>query len=179
VPGTAALSWSETVTEPTIIGHLGDTPTQHTEYDVGIAPTLTEDANNLLELIQAIFLGVVQGLTEFLPVSSSGHLLLAQYFLGVNEERFGLAFDASIHTGTLLAVVWFFRRDLLRMSRAFLSSLGGLDLTEPNQRMVYLVLASTIPAGGWPPRQWEGRERSAGKGRSRRSRRASSRFWIS
>ena len=107
VPGAAALSWSETVTEPTIIGHLGDTPTQHTEYDVGIAPTLTEDANILLELIQAIFLGVVQGLTEFLPVSSSGHLLLAQYFLGVNKERFGLAFDASIHTGTLLAVSGF------------------------------------------------------------------------
>ena len=101
----------------------------------------------MLEVIQAIFLGVVQGLTEFLPVSSSGHLLLAQYFLGVDQERFGLAFDASIHTGTVLAVIWFFRRDLLRMSRAFLSSLRGLDLAESDQRMVYLVLAATVPAG--------------------------------
>jgi undecaprenyl-diphosphatase len=101
----------------------------------------------VFELIQAIFLGVVQGLTEFLPVSSSGHLLLGQYFLGVDQERFGLAFDASIHTGTVLAVIWFFRRDLLLMSRAFLSSLGGLDLAEPDQRTAYLVLAATVPAG--------------------------------
>jgi len=101
----------------------------------------------VFELIQAVLLGIVQGLTEFLPVSSSGHLLLTQYFLGVDQERFGLAFDASIHTGTVLAVIWFFRRDLLRMSRAFLSSLGGLDLTEPDQRMAYLALAATVPAG--------------------------------
>ena len=100
-----------------------------TEYDISVAPNPSEDANIVLELIQAIFLGVVQGLTEFLPVSSSGHLLLAQYFLGVDQERFGLAFDASIHTGTVLAVIWFFRRDLLRMLRALLSSLGRLDLS--------------------------------------------------
>ena len=54
----------------------------------------------MLELVQAI-LGVVQGLTEFLPVSSSGHLLLGQYFLGMDQDRFGLTFDASIHTGTV------------------------------------------------------------------------------
>lgn len=106
-----------------------------------------EHADDVVELIQAVLLGIVQGLTEFLPVSSSGHLLLAQYFLGVNQERFGLAFDASIHTGTVLAVIWFFRRDLLRMWRAFVSSLGGLDLAEPDQRMAYLVLAATVPAG--------------------------------
>lgn len=101
----------------------------------------------MIELIQAVLLGIVQGLTEFLPVSSSGHLLLGQYFLGMDQERFGLSFDASIHTGTVLAVILFFRRDLLRMSRAFLSSLGGLDLREPDQRMAYLVLAATVPAG--------------------------------
>jgi undecaprenyl-diphosphatase len=101
----------------------------------------------MFELIQAVLLGIVQGLTEFLPVSSSGHLLLGQYFLGMDQDRFGLSFDASIHTGTVLAVIWFFRRDLLRMSRAFLSSLGGPDLGEPDQRMAYLVLAATVPAG--------------------------------
>jgi len=101
----------------------------------------------LLELIQAIVLGVVQGLTEFLPVSSSGHLLLGQYFLGVDQDRFGLSFDASIHTGTVLAVVWYFRRDLLGMGRALVRSWSGFDLTEPNQRMAYLVLAATVPAG--------------------------------
>ena len=67
----------------------------------------------MLELVQAILLGVVQGLTEFLPVSSSGHLLLGQYFLGMDQDRFGLTFDASIHTGTVLAVVLYFWQDLM------------------------------------------------------------------
>jgi undecaprenyl-diphosphatase len=102
---------------------------------------------SLLELIQAVVLGVVQGLTEFLPVSSSGHLLLGQYFLGVDQDRFGLSFDASIHTGTVLAVVWFFRKDLLGMGRALMRSWSEFDLKETDQRMAYLVLAATVPAG--------------------------------
>jgi undecaprenyl-diphosphatase len=101
----------------------------------------------VLELIQAIFLGTVQGLTEFLPVSSSGHLLLGQYFLGLDQERFGLPFDAAIHTGTVLAVVSFFWRDLLAMLRAFLRSLRGPDFADTQQRMAYLILVATIPAG--------------------------------
>jgi undecaprenyl-diphosphatase len=70
-----------------------------------------------------------------LLVSSSGHLLLGQHFLGVDQERFGLSFDASIHTGTVLAVVWFFRRDLLGMGRALARSWSWFDLEEPDQRM--------------------------------------------
>lgn len=101
----------------------------------------------MLELIEAIFLGIVQGLTEFLPVSSSGHLLLGQYFLGLDQERFGLPFDAAIHTGTVLAVVSFFWRDLLGMLRAFLRSLGGPDFSDTEQRMAYLILVATVPAG--------------------------------
>ncbi len=101
----------------------------------------------MLELIQAIVLGVVQGLTEFLPVSSSGHLLLSQYFLGMDQDRFGLTFDAAIHTGTVLAVVSFFWRDLLRMARAFLTSLRGPNFEDRDQRMAYLILVATIPAG--------------------------------
>ncbi len=100
----------------------------------------------MLELIEAIFLGVVQGLTEFLPVSSSGHLLLGQYFLGLDQERFGLSFDVAMHLGTLLAVVSFFWRDLIRMAFAFLRSLRHRDLSEPDQRLAYLILASTVPA---------------------------------
>ena len=87
-------------------------------------------------------------LTEFLPVSSSGHLLLGQYFLGLDQQRFGLPFDVALHLGTLVAVVASFWRELLRMTRAFAWSLtpGGRDLDDPNQRLAYLVLASTIPA---------------------------------
>jgi undecaprenyl-diphosphatase len=103
--------------------------------------------SSVLELLEAILLGIVQGLTEFLPVSSSGHLLLVQYFLGVEQDRFGLSFDAAIHTGTVLAVVSFFWRELLAMARAFLRSLRGPDFTDPDQRMAYLILAATVPAG--------------------------------
>jgi undecaprenyl-diphosphatase len=101
----------------------------------------------VLEFLEAIFLGVVQGLTEFLPVSSSGHLLLGQYFLGMDQDRFGLTFDAAIHTGTVLAVISFFWRDLLRMARAFVMSLRGPNFEETDQRMAYLILVATIPAG--------------------------------
>jgi undecaprenyl-diphosphatase len=101
----------------------------------------------VLELVQAILLGVVQGLTEFLPVSSSGHLLLGQYFLGMDQDRFGLTFDASIHTGTVLAVVSFFWRDLLRMAAAFVGSLRGPSFADRDQRMAYLILVACIPAG--------------------------------
>jgi undecaprenyl-diphosphatase len=100
----------------------------------------------VLELIEVVFLGIVQGLTEFLPISSSGHLLLVQYFLGMDQERFGLSFDAAIHTGTVLAVVWFFQRDLLAMARAFLGSLPRPDFSDIQQRMAYLILVATVPA---------------------------------
>lgn len=101
----------------------------------------------MLELIQAIFLGIVQGLTEFLPVSSSGHLVLGQYFLGLDPERFGLSFDVALHMGTLLAVVSFFWRDLIRLAYAFARSLShGRNLQNPDQRLAYLIIASTVPA---------------------------------
>lgn len=101
----------------------------------------------MLELIEAVFLGVVQGLTEFLPVSSSGHLLLGQYFLGLDPSRFGLSFDVALHMGTLVAVVSYFWRDLIRMALAFFRSFGHRDLAnDPDQRLAYLVIASTVPA---------------------------------
>src|SRR3712207_6354235 len=94
----------------------------------------------MLELIEAVILGVVQGLTEFLPVSSSGHLLLGQYFLGLDENRFGLSFDVALHMGTLVAVVSFFWRDLVRMALAFLRSFRHMNLAnDADQRLAYLV----------------------------------------
>lgn len=102
----------------------------------------------MLEFLQAILLGIIQGLTEFLPVSSSGHLLLGQYFLGLDQERFGLSFDVALHLGTLVAVIYYFRRDLLRMALAFGRSLGrpGERFADPDGKLAYLVIASTVPA---------------------------------
>ena len=101
----------------------------------------------MLEFVEAVVLGVVQGLTEFLPVSSSGHLLLGQHFLGLDQDRFGLSFDVALHMGTLVAVVTYFWRDLIRMALAFFRSFGHMDLAhDPDQRLAYLVIASTVPA---------------------------------
>ena len=73
-----------------------------------------------MSLVAAALLGVVQGLTEFLPVSSSAHLVLARAFFGwdVDEGAFGLAFDVALHAGTLIAILIYFRRDIAAMAAA-------------------------------------------------------------
>lgn len=68
-----------------------------------------------MSYLLAILAGAIQGLTEFLPVSSTGHLIIFENLLGISQENFGLAFDASIHLGTLLAVIVFFYRDYLKI----------------------------------------------------------------
>src|SRR2546423_13921899 len=76
------------------------------------------------DTLQAALLGVVQGLTEFLPVSSSAHLILARAFFGFDADKFGLTFDVACHVGTLVAVIVYFRADLARMIAAVPQALG-------------------------------------------------------
>jgi undecaprenyl-diphosphatase len=94
-----------------------------------------------VNLLFAALLGVVQGLTEFLPVSSSAHLILARAILGWNTDAFGLAFDVACHVGTLAAVVAFFRRDLLEMTLAAPRLLSE----DPVARRARLIVVGTIP----------------------------------
>src|SRR2546430_11866433 len=68
--------------------------------------------------VQAALLGVVQGLTEFLPVSSSAHLILARVFFGFDTDQLGLSFDVACHVGTLIAVLIYFRVEVARMIAA-------------------------------------------------------------
>lgn len=96
-----------------------------------------------MDLISAALLGVVQGLTEFLPVSSSGHLILARAFFGWDPGRFGLAFDAAVHVGTLIAVVAYFRRDVGELIAAAPGALTGKD--GEFERLGRLIVAGTIP----------------------------------
>ena len=70
-----------------------------------------------MDVVKAVILGVVQGLTEFLPVSSSGHLVLGKYLLGLQEQ--GIEFEVFVHFGTLLAVVTVFFKDILGLFRGF------------------------------------------------------------
>lgn len=96
-----------------------------------------------MDLIAAALLGVVQGLTEFLPVSSSGHLILARAFFGWDSGRFGLPFDVACHVGTLLAVVAFFRADVAQLVAAAPGALAGRD--GEWERLGRLIIAGTIP----------------------------------
>jgi undecaprenyl-diphosphatase len=96
-----------------------------------------------LDLIAAALLGVVQGLTEFLPVSSSGHLILARAFFGWDAERFGLAFDVACHVGTLLAVLLYFRADVVAMLTSLPGALAGRD--GEHERLVRLMVVGTLP----------------------------------
>jgi len=108
----------------------------------------------MLDILSAIILGAVQGLSEFLPISSSGHLALIPHLLGVET---GLAFDTVLHIGTLIAIFTFFWKDIINLIKGFILSI--IDLSEaidkfkeglntiPEKRFAWLIIIGTIPTG--------------------------------
>ena len=109
------------------------------------------DSRNALTNWQAFVLGVVQGLTELLPVSSSGHLILVPWasdwtYLKEND-RFNQTFDVALHLGTLVAVAAYFWGDIVRLLRAFARSAGRRRIETADERIAWFVLVATIPAG--------------------------------
>ncbi len=100
----------------------------------------------LEDLLKAAILGIVQGLTEFLPVSSTAHLILVTKVLGVDEDKYGLAFDAALHMGTLLALLAFFGRIWLDLAAGGLRTLRDRSLADPQGRLAWLIVLATIPA---------------------------------
>ena len=105
-----------------------------------------------MDIFQGIIIGIVQGLTEFLPVSSSAHLVFIQNILGVQSS---LAFDTFLHLGSLLAVLWFFRADIIKMILSWISSLSDIIhgrfregfYDDPYKRLAWYVIIATIPVG--------------------------------
>lgn len=103
-----------------------------------------------MDLLQAVVLALVQGLTEFLPISSSAHLILVPRFLGWPDQ--GLAFDVAVHFGTLLAVVWYFRTELVAIAAAWLGQLARRPHDAAEARLGWGLLLGTLPlvaAGLW------------------------------
>jgi len=100
-----------------------------------------------MDWIQIVVLALIQGLTEFLPVSSSAHLVLPTQLLGWPEQ--GVAFDVALHVGTLTAVLWYFRKDLVLMVREFVAMLVGGRPGEHAVLSLYLIVAMLplLPAG--------------------------------
>lgn len=98
-----------------------------------------------MSVFQALVLGIIQGLAEFLPISSSAHLALTPWLLGWPEP--GLAFDTSLHLGTLVAVLWYFQEEWRRLIGSAWEMIRTRQVTtESHRRVVYLIIA-TIPGG--------------------------------
>ena len=117
---------------------LLDRPTGHTPYE-----WIDPEWERFVTWLQVVVLAIVQGLTEFLPISSSGHLVLVPSAAGWSDQ--GLAFDVAVHFGSLLAVCVFFRDDILALLRG-----GGQILTlksqTPESRMALAIGIGTVPA---------------------------------
>lgn len=122
---------------------------------LGLAVVLTllgvGDDPDALTNVQALVLGFVQGLTELLPISSSGHLILvpwaAEWTYLEQNDRFNQTFDVSLHLGTLVAVGAYFWGDIVRLVRAWLGSVARRTIASADERIAWFVVVATIPAG--------------------------------
>ncbi|MEY3361393.1 MAG: hypothetical protein RL531_1112 [Actinomycetota bacterium] len=103
-----------------------------------------------MSILHAIVLGIVQGLTEFLPISSSGHLVLVPELLRWDDfggdDALNKAFDVALHLGTLVGAVWYFRRDLAGYLVAAGRSITHRSMADPQARIAWLLLLSAVPA---------------------------------
>jgi undecaprenyl-diphosphatase len=100
--------------------------------------------------LEALLLGIVQGLTEFLPISSSGHLILVpwlqEYTFLETHPDFNKTFDVALHVGTLAAVVVYFRVELWRLAHGFVRSVANRAIATADERLAWVLVVATIPA---------------------------------
>lgn len=100
-----------------------------------------------MNFVDAIILGLVQGITEFLPISSTGHLVLVRELLAIDEVN-GLAFDTVLHFATTAAVMTYFWSDIWSLIQVALRKLGRLPVNEKDITLLYALLVGTVPAAG-------------------------------
>jgi undecaprenyl-diphosphatase len=97
--------------------------------------------------LQAFILGIVQGLTEFLPISSSAHLILFPWFFGWTETLIDtLTFDVALHAGTLLAILWYFFKDWIELARGFFRMIAKRKVEDFQELLILYIILATIPA---------------------------------
>ena len=97
-----------------------------------------------MDHLQAVWLAIIQGLSEFLPISSSAHLILPSEVLGWPDQ--GLAFDVAVHVGSLMAVMIYFRKDIVSLTQAWLDSVF-VRRHSPESRLAWYIVLGTVPAG--------------------------------
>ncbi len=95
-----------------------------------------------MTFFHSLLLGIIQGLTEFIPVSSTAHLLIAQYLLGLPADDFAFAFSVLVQLGTLLALIIYFWRDWLALIKAF----SARPFSTPENRLAWYIIIASIPA---------------------------------
>jgi len=104
-----------------------------------------------IPILHAIVLGITQGLSEFLPISSSGHLILVPWLFGWKEllgpanAELNKTFDVALHAGTLVAIIGYFRRELGRLAVAGITSVRERAIRTPDERMAWLLVLSAVP----------------------------------
>jgi undecaprenyl-diphosphatase len=103
-----------------------------------------------MSTLEALLLGIVQGLTEFLPISSSGHLILVpwlqDYTFLLDNPDFNKTFDVALHAGTLVAAIAYFRREVVELTAGFLAAVRQRSIEAPEQRVSVAIAVGTIPA---------------------------------
>lgn len=97
-----------------------------------------------MSIVDAVLLGFIQGFTEFLPISSSGHLVLARALFGIDIE-YALAFDAVLHLATVSAVSLYFYKDILSLVQTVLRKFGRLPVNQRDETLLYALIIATIP----------------------------------
>jgi undecaprenyl-diphosphatase len=101
-----------------------------------------------VSILQAIVLGLVQGATEFAPVSSSGHLILVPWIFGwmlIGDADVRKSFDVALHVGTLVGALIYFRKDVVRYAVAWFRSIGTRRMSTPDERIAWALVVGTIP----------------------------------
>jgi len=100
--------------------------------------------------LEALLLGIVQGLTEFLPISSSGHLILVpwlqDYTFLIDHPHFNKTFDVALHAGTLVAAIVYFRHEVVQLIRSFVAAVRARAIESPDQRLAVAIAVGTVPA---------------------------------
>lgn len=100
--------------------------------------------------LEALLLGIVQGLTEFLPISSSGHLIivpwLQDYTFLIDHPHFNKTFDVALHAGTLVAAIAYFRREVVYLTKGFFEAVRERSIATPTQRLSVAIAVGTVPA---------------------------------
>lgn len=96
----------------------------------------------MLQLVKTIILGIIQGFTEWLPISSTGHLKMAERFLQFSSPQDSLLFEFAIHVGTLIVAIFFFRNEI----KGMVSAIANLDFKTDDGRLIPLIIVGTLPA---------------------------------